>query len=74
MVDWPLKFDIAEVTRAVDLGSRARLAQSVLVHGAHSVVIDAVLDGVAILSVSLLLANGVRRGVCRDGEPRHIFL
>lgn len=52
MVDWFLKFYVAEMAGAVDLSAHARSAVTVAIHSAHLVVIYSMGDRVAICVIS----------------------
>lgn len=62
------QLDVAEMAGAVHLRTVARLAESVLVHRAHQVIVDAARDGVTALAISLLLTDR------RDTEACDVFL
>ena len=57
MVDRSNQFDMAEMSRTVDLGAHASFAKTVPVHGAHQVVIDSVGDLVTVLLVGRLFID-----------------
>ena len=58
---------MSEMARTVNLAAHARLAQSVFVHDAHEVIIDAVRHWITILTVGLLFID------LSDGEASDIF-
>ena len=59
VVHWLLQFDVAEMPRAVDLRAHAGLAETIAVHGAEQVVVDAVLHGVSVVLVGAVFVDVV---------------
>ena len=62
------ELNVTEVSRAVDLGAHARLAQSVLVHRSHAIIINTVNNRVAIFTVKKLLLD------VADRQASHVLL
>jgi hypothetical protein len=54
---------LAKVARAINLGTPARLAKSVFVHGTHEVVVDAATDWVAVWLVDITSIDLLNRHV-----------
>ena len=57
MVHRLAQFDVTEMSGTVYLRAHARLAESILVHHAHEVVIDAMRHRITIFTVGLLFVD-----------------
>jgi len=48
---WLAELDVTEMAWAIDLRAHASLAKAVLVHGAHTIIVDTIDDWVAIITI-----------------------
>jgi hypothetical protein len=79
MINGLNQFYLTEVAWTVHLGSTTCLAEPILVHGAHQVIVDAVGDWVTILLVGALVVNrldslSVHLLTTEDGQSQSVHL